>query len=180
MTETDRVYVAITETMKKYGVEQVIAALKNYITEGNANYFTSTNNARRMIMELSPSQVLQDALITNLKYEQIIRERGYAQELPNYMVVQQAIAQYQSGQPISIELSSRNLEELMSQMIRHDVSQAVQLLANNPEVFESFLGSYCVSVCNFRPDLNNIPKENYPAINEYFAQFEQQDEKQRV
>lgn len=179
MTETDRVYVAMTETMKKYNVEQAIAALKKYITEGNANYFTSTNNARKTICELSPVQVMKDALISNIKYEQIIREKGYAQVLPNYSVVEQAITSYQTGDFITTQLSSSDLSELIIRMVNSNVPDAVNMLAQNPAIFDSFLAQYSVIVCNHRNDLNKIPNENFTNINEYFLQFEQQSEMQR-
>lgn len=179
MTETDRIYVAITETMKKYSPEQAIAGLNKYITEGNAKYFTSTNNARGMITELSPANVLQDALRSSIKYEQIIREKGYAQVLPNYQVVDQAINSYHAGQAITNELSSSDLTELIVRMTNQNVNDVVNMLAQNPEVFDSFLAQYSVIVCNHRNDLNKIPNENFVSINEYFAQFEQQPEMQR-
>ena len=179
MTETDRIYVAITETMKKYGPEQAVGGLNKYITEGNANYFTSTNNARGMIQELSPAQVLQDALRTNIKYEQIIREKGYAQVLPNYPVVEQAINSYYNGQPVTGQLSSADLSELIIRMTNVNVNDAVYMLANNPELFDSFLAQYSVIVCNHRADLNMIPNENFASINEYFAQFQEQQSMQR-
>lgn len=179
MTETDRVYVAVTETMKKYSPEQAVAGLNKYITEGNAKYFTSTNNARGMIMELSPAQVLQDALRTSIKYEQIIREKGYAQVLPNYPVVEQAINSYYNGQVITNQLSSSDLTELIVRMTNVNVNDAVNMLAQNPEVFDSFLAQYSVIVCNHRNDLNMIPNENFASINEYFTQFEHQQEMQR-
>lgn len=180
MTETDRIYIAITETMKKYSVEQSVAALSKYISEGNARYFTSTNNARGMISELSPAQVMQDALISTVKYEQIIREKGYAQVLPNYGLVDQTIGQYYNGQKVSTELSSADLEALIIKMVRTSVADTVQMLAQNKELFESFLAQYSVIVCNSRNDLNMIPNTNFPEINEYFAQFAPKQERQMV
>ena len=180
MTETDKVYIAVMETMKKYGPEQAIGGLEKYVIEGNARCITGDNEARKTLCELTPAQVLQDAMRTNLKYEQIIRERGYAQVLPNYNSVEQAIAEHQNGEKISIKLSSGDLTELMCRLTKTDVAQAFGILANNPELFHDFLSSYCIAVGNFRPDLNRIPNENYPMINNFFAQFEQQEEKQRV
>lgn len=178
MTETDRIYVAITETMKKYSVEQAVAALSKYISEGNARYFTSTNNARGMIQELSPAQVLQDALISTVKYAQIIHKKGYAQVLPNYGVVDQTIAQYYNGQKVETQLSSADLEALIIKMVESSVPDTVQMLAQNKELFESFLAQYSVIVCNSRNALNQVPNENFPAINEYFSRFVPKQEKQ--
>lgn len=180
MTETDRVYVAITETMKKYSPEQAVCGLNKYIKEGNAIYFTSDNNARAMIKELSPAQVLQDALRTNIKYEQIIRKKGYAQTLPKEPVVQGAINSYYNGQPIiTNQLSSADLSELIIRMTKANVDDAVCMLFKNKELFDSFLAQYSVIVCNHRNDLNMIPNENFYDINEYFSQFEEQHEMQR-
>lgn len=180
MTETDRVYVAITETMKKHSVEQAVAGLSKYITEGNARYFTSTNNARDIICELSPAQVLQDALKSSLKYEMIEKEKGHARVSPNQDKVTQAIKEYQSGTLITTQLASSDLSRLMIEMLNYSVGDTVKLLAQNPEVFESFLAQYAVIVCNNRSDLNKLPNENFTSINDYFSQFEQHTEKQVV
>lgn len=172
MTETDKVYLAITETMKKYSPEQVIEALKKYVTEGNPVYFTSTNSARKTIQELSPAEVMKNALISNVKYEQIIREKGYAQEIPNSKVIEKAIDSYRMGKTIDIKLSSVDLTALIITMCNNNVSDVIQLLAQNPGVLESFLAQYSLIVCNHRNDLNMIPNEQFVNINEYFAQFE--------
>ena len=180
MTETDKIYLAIVETMKKYSAEQAIVALQKYVTEGNAMYFTGTNDARKNIQELSPAEVMKDTLITNIKYEQIIRTKGYAQVLPNYNVVEEAINSYRSGAPINIKLSSADLTTLLITMCNNSVADALQLLAQNPSVFESFLAQYSVVVCNHREDLNKISNENFPHINQYFAQFEQHNNKSKI
>jgi len=180
MTETDKIYLAITETMKKYNVEQAVGALSKYISEGNARYFTGTNNARTLITQLTPAQVMQDALRSSIKYEQIMREKGYAQVLPNHAVVELAMKEYYSGQKVSRYLSSGDLGELIIRMTSSSVGDTVQLLAKNPNLFDSFLAQYATIVCNHRNDLNMIPNDDFPTINEYFAQFEPKPDKQMV
>lgn len=179
MTETDRIYIAIIETMKKYGIEQSIGALTKYMCEGNAQYFTSEKNARQIISELSPGQVLQNALISSVKYQQIVREKGYAQVLPNQMIVEQSIAEFRKGYAVSAELTLGDAHELITRMLSSSVSDTIQLLAQNPDVLESFLGQYVAIVCNHRESLNKIPNENFVNINQYFSQFEEKQDLQR-
>jgi len=180
MTETDKIYVALIETMKKYSAEQAIGALSKYIGEGNARYFTSTNNARSMIMELTPAQVMKDALISSIKYEQIMREKGYAQVLPNHAVVEEAIQQYYAGQPVSRELTSGDIGELVIRMTSAKVGDMVQILARNPKLFDTFLSQYAMAVCNCRAELNAIPNDGFPGINAYFAQFSPTQQRQKA
>lgn len=180
MTETDRIYIAITETMKKHSIEQAIGALKQYITTGNDRYFTSTNNARKMISELSPASVLQDALRTIVKYEYIMEEKGFARNIPNATLVSQAISEYKNGERIHTQLSSEDLSTLIIRVMNNNVKDAVQILAQNPELFESFLGQYSAIVCNCRNELNKISNDNFPHINKYFSQFLNESEKKMV
>lgn len=177
MTETDRVYIAIMETMKKYNVEQSIGALSQYITTGNSRYFTSTNNARETIEGLTPAQVLQDALRSIVKYEYIMSEKGVAKVGLNTALVNQAISEYKSGQKVSVGLSSEELSQLIIRFIGANIEDAVNILAQNPRLFESFLGQYAVIICNHRAELNKISNDSFPQIDQYFAKFETKTEK---
>lgn len=180
MTETDRIYIAIVETMKKHGVEQSIGALSKYITTGNTRYFTSTNGARKMIAGLTPAQVLQDALRSIIKYEQIMTEKGFARMSSDDKLVDRAISEYKQGQKVSTELSSGDLGQLVIKMTSTNVEDAIRILAQNSDLFESFLAQYSAIVCNCRNELNQIPNDNFPQINEYFARFEVSAEKKRA
>ena len=81
MTETDRVYIAVVETMKKHGVEQAMGALKKYVTEGNCGYFTSTNGARQAISEIHPLDIMQDALRSTSKTLRISSVAAFAAKI---------------------------------------------------------------------------------------------------
>lgn len=180
MTETDRVYIAIMETMKKYNVEQSIGALSQYITTGNSRYFTSTNNAREMIEGLTSAQVLQDALRSIVKYEYIMNEKGVAKVGLNVALVNQAISEYKSGHRVSVELSSEELSQLIIGLTVVNVEDVVNILAQNPRLFESFLGQYAVIVCNHRDELNKISNDSFPQINQFFSKFETKTEKKMM
>ena len=41
MTDTDRIYIAVTENIKKYGIEHAVKALQEYVTKNNNGYFHS-------------------------------------------------------------------------------------------------------------------------------------------
>lgn len=180
MTETDRIYIAIVETMKKYNVGQSIEALSKYITTNNARYFTNYNGARKTITVLTPAQVLQDALISIIKYEQIMTEKGFTNISLNDKLVDQAISEYRQGQKVSTELSSGDLGQLIIKLTSTNVEDAIRILAQNSDLFESFLAQYSAIVCNCRNELNQIPNDNFPQINEYFARFEVSAEKKRA
>lgn len=146
MTKTDRVYTAVVETMKKYGIEQAIGALEKYVTEGNCKYFTSNNGARQIIDEIGPADVMQDALISTLKYNII------------------------AGQNVSSS-DSNNLNKLIIQTLEKDVGDTLNMLATNPALLNQFLGQYASIVCNNREALNAISNAQFTQINNYFLQF---------
>lgn len=177
MTETDKIYLAVVETMKKYGFEQVSAALEQYITTGNNRYFTSTNGARAAISELTPAQVLSNALKSTLKCE--IIQRGHAQVLPNYTKVNKALDEYLSGKKISVDLSTTDFDEVMIKLIKADVGSAVNLLAIDNNLFQTFLEGYTIKIGNYRQELNKISDDEFPMIDEYFEQFENENDRQR-
>lgn len=179
MTNTDRIYMAVTENIKKYGIEHAVKALQVYITQNNNGYFTRDNEARKMISELSPFEVMADVLITTLKYEVIEKQKGYAKTMPNEQKVMQAIYEYKQGTKISVDLNTVELDDVMKKMIRSNLNDVLNLLASNPEVFNDYLSSYIVTISNHRKDLNAISNDNFPLINEYFNQFEKVDTRQK-
>ena len=180
MTETDRIYIAIVETMKKHGVEQSIGALSKYITTGNVRYFTSTNGARKTISGLTPAQVLQDALRSIVKYEQIMQERGFARMSSNDKLVDQAILEYRNGQKVRTELPSADFDQLIIKLASVNVVDVIRILSQNPGLFKTFLAQYAAIVCSCRNELNQIPNENFPQINEYFSKVEAKASKKTV
>lgn len=171
MTETDKVYIAVVETMKKYNINQAIVALQKYVTEGNSGYFTSTNRARQIIGTLNPADVMQDALISTLKYNMIAKQKGYVQEFSNPIAISKVIGGYYSGQQMAIPLSSADLNGLVRQMLKKNVGDTLHMLATNSELLNQFLTQYISIVCNNREDLNAISNEQFTEINNYFAKL---------
>lgn len=179
MTDTDRIYIAVTENIKKYGIEHAVKALQEYITKNNSGYFTRENDARKTISEVRPYEVMADILRTTLKYEVIEAQKGYAKTMPNEQKVMQAIYEYQQGNKINVDLNIVELDDVMKKMIRSNLNDVLNLLASNPEIFNEYLGSYIVTISNHRRDLNTISNDNFPLINEYFNQFEKIDTRQK-
>ena len=179
MTNTDRIYIAVTENIKKYGVEHAVKALQVYITQNNNGYFTRDNDARKTISEVSPYETMADILRTTLKYEVIEKQKGYAKVMPNEQKVLQAIYEYKQGTKITVDLNTVELDDVMKKMIRSNLNDVLNLLASNPEVFNDYLSSYIVTISNHRKDLNAISNDNFPLINEYFNQFEKVDTRQK-
>lgn len=171
MTNTDRIYIAVTENIKKYGIEHAIKALQVYITQNNNGYFTRENDARKIISEVSPFQVMADILITTLKYDVIEEQKEYAKTLPNEQKVMNAIYDYNQGNKVSVQLNFVELNDLIKKMI-NNLDDVLNLLADNPDVFSDYLSSYIVTISNHRRDLNAISNDNYSQINNYFDQFE--------
>lgn len=178
MTETDKIYLTVTETMKKYGVEHAVKALQQYITKNNNGYFTRENDARKIISEVSPFEVMADVLRTTLKYDVIEEKKGYAKTLPDTQKVMHAIYDYNQGNKISVQLNTVELNDLIKKLI-NNLDDVLNILADNPEVFNSYLSSYIVTIFNHRKDLNAISNDNYSEINNYFNQFEKVDTNQK-
>lgn len=179
MTDTDRIYIAVTENIKKYGIEHAVKALQEYITKNNSGYFTRENDARKLISEVTPFQLMADVLRTTLKYEVIEKQKGYAKTMSDEQKVMQAIYEYKQGNKVSVNLNTVELNDVMKKMIRSNLDDVLNLLANNPEIFNDYLSSYIVTISNHRRDLNTISNDNFPLINEYFNQFEKIDTRQK-
>lgn len=179
MTNTDRVYIAVTENIKKYGIEHAIKALQEYITKNNNAYFTRENDARKTISGVSPFEVMADALRTTLKCDIIQEQKGYARTMPDEQKVMKAIYEYKQGTKISVDLNTVELDDVMKKLIRSNLDDVLNLLASNPEVFNDYLSSYIVTISNHRKDLNAISNDNFALINEYFSKFEKIDAHQK-
>lgn len=181
MTNTDKIYIAVTENIKKYGVEHAVKALQVYITQNNNGYFTRDNEARKTISEVSPYEVMADILRTTLKYEVIEAQKGYAKTMPDEQKVMQAIYEYKESitNKISVDLNTVELDDVMKKMIRRNLNDVLNLLAKNPEIFNDYLSNYIVTISNHRKDLNSISNDNFPLINGYFNQFEKVDARQK-
>ncbi len=181
MTNTDRIYIAVTENIKKYGIEHAVKALQEYITKNNNGYFTRDNDARKTISEVSPFEVMADILRTTLKYEVIEKQKGYAKTMPDEQKVMKAIYEYKESitNKIYVELNTVELNDVMKKMIRSNLDDVLNLLAKNPEIFNDYLSSYIVTISNHRRDLNAISNDNFALINEYFNQFEKVDTHQK-
>ena len=168
MTETDRIYITMMETQKKYGVEHAVKALEEYITQYNNGGFTRENNARQIISTVHPFDVMADIFRTSLKYEMIEDERGYARVVPNEQKVMKALYDYQQGNKISVDLNTYETEDLMKRIIKSDIDDALSILADNKTLFEDYLSQYFNIIGNHREALNNIPNEQFESINVYF------------
>lgn len=179
MTNTDKIYIAVTENIKKYGIEHAVRALQVYITQNNNGYFTRDNDARKMIGEVSPFEVMADILMTTLKYDIIEAQKGYAKTMPDEQKTMQAVYEYKQGNKVSVDLNTVELNDVMKKMIRSNLDDVLNLLANNPDVFNEYLSSYIVTISNHRKDLNAISNDNYPLINEYFNRFEKVETHQK-
>lgn len=171
MTDTDRIYVAVLETMKKYSPEQAMEGLNQYITSGNANYFTSSNGARESITKLEPVDVLKDILKSIVKSDMVIRNKGYATVLPNTKLVDSIIADYKSGEVIRDELSTGDLQYMISKLVMTDLNKTLDVLGSNEDIFKDTLALSTTGILNYRKELNGIPDSYFENVNLYFEKI---------
>ena len=122
---------------------------------------------------------MADALRTTLKYGVIEEEKGYARTMPDGQKVMRAIYDYNQGNKVSGELNTVELHDLMKKMISSNLDDALNLLADNPDILSDYLSSYIVMIFNHRKDLNNISNDNYSEITDYFSQFEKVETHQK-
>lgn len=168
---TDKIYIALVENLKSYGPEHTVKGLKEYITKYNDIYFTRKNNARKLINEVHPFDVMRDILITTLKYEIIQNKSGNAREIGNKQRINHAIDSYQNGKKIRVVLNSRELNQLMCKMIKNDIDDTLNMLSTNPEIFDDYLALYINLLCNNRQILVQMSNDKFTTINEYFKKM---------
>lgn len=179
MTEVDKIYGAITGDMKKYGVDHSVSALHYYITEGNSLGFTSDDNARNLISEMTPSQVLEESLRGILKYQIIAKEKELPRQPLNEQEILKTIYQYQHGEQITTNLSSYDLETLVVEMLDGNIDDLLNMFSENKQMFKDYLNLYTILLCNYKNDMNKIDNSNFFKINDYFRNLELEVERDR-
>lgn len=176
MTEADKIYGALVGDTKKYGFEHATQALNYYIVEGDKLGFTSDNNARALISELTPPQVMAETFRGFLKYQMISKEKGLPKFGSNEQEVLKAIYEFNQGKKISGSLGLAELEELVKMMLEVNVGSLVELFGDNLDLFQEYITFYSTLLLNYRNDMNKIDNSNFPQINEYFDGIEREME----
>ncbi len=180
MTEVDKIYNALVGDMKKYGVEHSISALEYYILHEDCLGFTSDNGARASIATLSSAQVMAEALRGILKYEMIAEEQNLQMFGINTKEVEKAFSEYNNGQKITAHLKHQDIEEMVKIMLKNNaIDDLLNLFSQNPEIFRDYITLYSTLLCNHRSNMNKIDNANFPEINEYFAKYDLEEERQK-
>lgn len=180
MTVADKIYVALIEDMKKYGADHSVHALQYYITEYNNLGFTSDNNARAIISQLTPQDIMAETLRGILKYQIIVKQKELPMTKVNEQEVMKTIYEFNHNQKITSQLQTADIEGLVNTMVSNDeVENLLNLLFSNSELFQNYLILYVNLLCNYINDMNKIDNNNFPQINDYFSQFEQDIERHR-
>lgn len=180
MTETDKIYGALIGDMKKYGVEHSISTLEYYITKEDCLGFTSDNGARALISQISAPQVMAETLRGILKYQIIVEKRNLQTIGTNTKEIMKAFTEYNNNQKITANLKPQDIEEIVKIMLdNNDIAGLLDLFSNNHKIFQDYLVLYSTLLCNYRNDMNKIDNANFPEINEYFAKYDLEEERQK-